>query len=95
MTTDDLENALAFADASRHEGSVPAILNQAKGACRTLAKEVRRLRKVLSDQAGLMDQEADDASGDNRFGDGGFFRACAADCRDAAAGTAGRGAEGE
>jgi hypothetical protein len=87
MTTDDLENALAFADARQHEGDMRVIVHQAKGACRTLAAEVRRLRKVLLAQAELMQHEADDAIGEGRIGDAEFCGMCAAKCRDAAKGT--------
>jgi hypothetical protein len=47
MTTDLLENSLAFA-ATEHEGDPRVVLNQAKAACRTLAKEVERLNRRLA-----------------------------------------------
>jgi ABC-type transporter Mla subunit MlaD len=47
MTTDKLQNALAFANADTHDGDVRAILNQAKSACRTLAGEAERLQRSM------------------------------------------------
>lgn len=49
-----------------------------------LDDENKRLRAALMAQAKLMQQEADDARGDGRPGDGEFFDMCAADCQDAA-----------
>ncbi len=51
MTTDKLENALAFAASDEHSGDLRVILNQAKCACRTLAAELTRLRAALSETA--------------------------------------------
>jgi len=45
-TTDQLENALAFAKSDKHEGEMRVILAQAKAACRTLTKEVERLHET-------------------------------------------------
>ena len=45
MTTDILENALAFAASEEHSGDANVILNQALCACRTLAREVTRLQR--------------------------------------------------
>ncbi len=59
MTTDKLENALAFAGSDEHSGDLRTILGQAKGACRTLAKEIGRLHAVVDKQrtviVGLVD----------------------------------------
>ena len=48
-TTDLLANALAFADADKHEGDLRGILNQAKAASMTLAAEVRRLQAIVDE----------------------------------------------
>lgn len=48
MTTDILENALAFTAATEHEGDPRVILCQAKAACMTLAKDVERLNQRLA-----------------------------------------------
>ena len=55
-TTDLLENALAFADADKHEGDLRIILHQAKSATVTLAAEVRRLQAIVD----VLPKDADD-----------------------------------
>jgi hypothetical protein len=52
MTTDELEHAMAFAASETHAGDLRVILAQAKAACRTMAKEIERLR---DESAGLED----------------------------------------
>ena len=46
MTTDQLENAIAFAKSEKYDGDVQVILAQAKMACRTLTKEIERLHET-------------------------------------------------
>jgi len=48
MTTDQLENALEFANAIAHLGNLRECFLQSKKACRTLAAEVERLRETIN-----------------------------------------------
>lgn len=47
MTTDVLENALAFATSKEHTGDLHLLFHLARCACRTLAKEVERLTAIV------------------------------------------------
>lgn len=72
MTTDILENAIAFAKSESHEGDVRVILEQAKAACVTLAAELERLREELT----YMTLQRDSL---NRFIDAGAYGGISAD----------------
>ena len=48
MSTDELDNAVAFANAIEHSGDPRACFVQAKAACRTLAREIERLQAIVA-----------------------------------------------